>query len=127
VVALHRLHSQAVRAVGHGDGGDAEPVDGSGVPEVATQAQRSLLGQGEAGDHLEIRLRHLAHSFFIGGVLSAATLAQQPGRAEALLTTGVQLGGDSHVLLDNVGGTLHVSSLDGVDDRRVPVTGHDAG
>jgi hypothetical protein len=50
VVGFVGLLAESVRAVGHHDRRDAEPVHRRRVPEVGAQAQRRLLLQGELGE-----------------------------------------------------------------------------
>src|SRR3954464_10958982 len=59
----------------------------------------------------------------------ASTAAHAPGRRTSRWSGGVgdpgeMLGRVGHVLLDDLQGSRHVTPLDGVDDRRVPVAGH---
>jgi hypothetical protein len=51
VVTLVGLAAQPVRAVGHRDGADGEPLHLRGVPEVRADAQRRLLLQGQLVQH----------------------------------------------------------------------------
>lgn len=50
MVTCFGLLAQSVRSVRQHYGGDAEPFEGLGVPEVRAVQQRGLLLQGECGE-----------------------------------------------------------------------------